>query len=421
MIPDGRPVRAGHEAGVAELPPGTPLRPPSPERSGERAWVAANASAVAAARRRLDGWIRTDGGQPWPVDRLAAGWRGAPVVLDVAGLVDHVDPAPLLDHVLRRADLDRGRLEFAQGSPDHLVLDERQYLQRGRNEPRSVASDVLVGLLEGGATAVLNGVVHHSEPLEQVVECFEVLFGVRIGVNAYLSLPGARGFGPHWDDHDVLIMQVSGAKRWIVEAPEPEVPLRGYTPERTSGRDVLEVDLRAGTGLWVPRGFGHRTESGPGLSSHLTIYVRSLYGTDLVEPLLRSTVDRGGPPLDEDELARAWADAVDARAVAGLVASHRARLAPRRRGSFGALCELLQGRRDGLRISSSNPGLLWVADGDEPAVAMAGRLVGCDPATDELLGALGPVGTLPAADVGDVWPQLEALLGSELLFVERDR
>ena len=35
--------------------------------------------------------------------------------------------------------------------------------------------------------------------------------------NAYLTPPYGQGYLPHWDNHEVFILQVMGSKRWNIE------------------------------------------------------------------------------------------------------------------------------------------------------------------------------------------------------------
>ena len=48
--------------------------------------------------------------------------------------------------------------------------------------------------------------------------------GINTQVNAYLSFSKGGAFKPHWDIHDVLVVQVHGNKRWRIwnaEVPHP--------------------------------------------------------------------------------------------------------------------------------------------------------------------------------------------------------
>ena len=83
------------------------------------------------------------------------------------------------------------------------------------------------------------------------------------------------GLAPHYDDHCVLAMQLSGAKRWRVQQrPMRELPpLREQTmsppPHACAARGAIaagefECVLRAGDVLYVPRGHVHACVGGEG-------------------------------------------------------------------------------------------------------------------------------------------------------------
>jgi bifunctional lysine-specific demethylase and histidyl-hydroxylase NO66 len=94
-------------------------------------------------------------------------------------------------------------------------------------------------------------------------------------VNAYVTPPKSQGFLAHYDDHDVLILQIEGAKTWRVYGPEADVP-----PRLLPLRDRFSVDglpepndlwLQAGDVLYLPRGQVHAAEAQEEPSIHLTI------------------------------------------------------------------------------------------------------------------------------------------------------
>jgi ribosomal protein L16 Arg81 hydroxylase len=45
-----------------------------------------------------------------------------------------------------------------------------------------------------------------------------------VKANIYLTPSGTQGFPPHSDCHDLLVLQISGAKEWLIR-PEPVIPL----------------------------------------------------------------------------------------------------------------------------------------------------------------------------------------------------
>nr|WP_179769448.1 cupin domain-containing protein [Streptomonospora nanhaiensis] len=52
----------------------------------------------------------------------------------------------------------------------------------------------------------------------------------RVQVNAYASWTSVQGFGVHWDDHGVIVVQVSGRKRWRIYGFTRHAPL--YSDQR---------------------------------------------------------------------------------------------------------------------------------------------------------------------------------------------
>lgn len=99
-----------------------------------------------------------------------------------------------------------------------------------------------------------------------------------VGANLYITPGGVRAFPPHFDNHDVIVLQLVGNRAWNVWNPTPEqtLPLeRDFVKLKRSelGPNDHRFELRRGDSLYLPRGFVHEGEAPSGLSVHLTINV----------------------------------------------------------------------------------------------------------------------------------------------------
>lgn len=106
-----------------------------------------------------------------------------------------------------------------------------------------------------------------------------------VQVNAYASWTSREGFGVHWDDHDVIVVQVSGVKRWRVYGPTRLAPLhRDVVFDDTPPEQPIDAfTLRAGDVLHVPRGWWHAAAASEGEPSlHLTCGLATHTGVDLL-------------------------------------------------------------------------------------------------------------------------------------------
>src|SRR5262249_6344807 len=87
--------------------------------------------------------------------------------------------------------------------------------------------------IEGGATLVLQALHHTHPPLAAFCRDLEATLGHPAQANAYFTPRHSQGLPVHHDTHEVLCLQVSGSKRWLVYEPVLELPLRNqrYRPE----------------------------------------------------------------------------------------------------------------------------------------------------------------------------------------------
>jgi bifunctional lysine-specific demethylase and histidyl-hydroxylase NO66 len=145
-----------------------------------------------------------------------------------------------------------------------------------------------------GATIVLQG-LHRSWPaLRAFTRRLVAELGHPAQVKAYITPESSRGFDPHYDVHDVFVLQVSGEKHWLVHAPVREHPradepwsLRRPAVEARAGeKPVIDVIMRPGDALYLPSGWLHSAVARHGTSIHLTIGVAALTGADVVRELV---------------------------------------------------------------------------------------------------------------------------------------
>ena len=158
---------------------------------------------------------------------------------------------------------------------------------------------------EHGATIVLQALHLYHPPLARFCRGLEQELGQRAQTNAYYTPRSAQGFAVHHDTHDVFCVQVAGEKRWLVYPPLLELPLpdQNYTAELGEpGAPVLDVTLRAGDTLYLPRGWLHQAMTSDSHSLHLTVGLAAYTWFDALEAALEETA-RG-----EVELRRSMAE-----------------------------------------------------------------------------------------------------------------
>ncbi len=143
----------------------------------------------------------------------------------------------------------------------------------GRLDVDSVRND-----FANGYTIVLDGVERHVRAITSLSHSIEVELNFPVKVNVYITPPVSQGLVPHYDTHDVLVLQVLGSKIWHlydgVVVPPREI-------QRNKNKivaidDLLPpTDLRldAGDVLYLPRGRFHAAETTSEPSIHLTVAI----------------------------------------------------------------------------------------------------------------------------------------------------
>ncbi len=126
-----------------------------------------------------------------------------------------------------------------------------------------------------GATIILPQLHYADGKLFSFCLAMEREFGARVQTNVYLTPPSAHGFGIHYDNHDVFVIQIAGAKEWEIYGDRDGLPFRGEGFRKgvdETGELKETFVLNAGECLYVPRGTAHRAPNhGDEPSLHITV------------------------------------------------------------------------------------------------------------------------------------------------------
>ena len=144
-----------------------------------------------------------------------------------------------------------------------------------------------------------------------------VVLGKPVRANAYFTPPRAQGLDPHYDDHDVLVLQLHGSKRWRIhqEVKWPRRPMAGALPREFIKAAPQDLTLTPGDVLYLPRGFVHEAASMETASLHLTLSVQAATWANVFERLVE--LDEGlSEPLPVGFWTGAAAQASDRATVA---------------------------------------------------------------------------------------------------------
>jgi len=145
-----------------------------------------------------------------------------------------------------------------------------------------------------GITLVLDQLQEREPKLRLLCKVLEQQLGYRFQTNCYLTPPNGAGFTPHWDNHDVFVLQVFGSKHWKVERTRRRLPGKTEGMSESEGREIRpgadSLTLHQGDALYIPRGFVHAAECGSEPSLHITLGLNVYTWEDLLHAAIKGIV-----------------------------------------------------------------------------------------------------------------------------------
>jgi Cupin superfamily protein len=221
------------------------------------------------------------------------GWNGADGLgkrfvrgkIDVDLCARLLTPIRLLELIMRRSMSPYHLKCLSNGvdvNPDTYLAMTAE--RRGRTVPmvnmRQVGS-----LLQSGCTFVIPEVNTYDATMDIACRAMQWWCREVVQVNCYLTTGETSGFKLHWDDHDVIVVQLAGTKSWEVRGPSRPAPM--YRDEGLNldppDETIWQGALYPGQVMHVPRGFWHqatRAEHGEGYSLHATFGMTKRTGVD---------------------------------------------------------------------------------------------------------------------------------------------
>ncbi|MFH9244422.1 JmjC domain-containing protein [Streptomyces lydicus] len=231
------------------------------------------------------------------VNDLLTTWPDEPRVYErgVTGLDEMLSAQKLQEYVFSGcvpAD------EIAVVKAPNPSLNRAAFTSNGRTDPLK-----LWKLFRNGHTIRMGNLQRVVPYLAGASRTIQEETGYSNYVHAFLTPPGNQGLRHHWDQQMAVIVQVSGIKRWQLWRPPVDAPMRehnesfrvwrdDFVPKWEAAGPDLEVDLKAGHSLLLPRGWVHNPRVGDvgEPSVHLTFALRERTPYWLVEKLVAGAI-----------------------------------------------------------------------------------------------------------------------------------
>jgi ribosomal protein L16 Arg81 hydroxylase len=207
-------------------------------------------------------------------------WEKRPLVIKRA------NPA-YFDKLLTLNDVDHVITALDRGFPNITLKDAKRALSASDYTVDGKALDVtrVYQLFQEGATITLAYLDTVLPTLALFCRSLETEFSCPFQTNIYLTPAKAQGAKPHYDTHDVFVLQVSGSKKWQIYGTPVELPLPGQDFDAAShqlGELTQEFELQPGDVAYIPRGVAHDAHSTDLTSLHITAGILRYTWADLL-------------------------------------------------------------------------------------------------------------------------------------------
>lgn len=224
-------------------------------------------------------------------------WERKPLHLsrDDAHYYDRVLTNADLDSVISSGDLRYPAIQLARNG-SYIAAEAYTRNIRHGSESFNGVPDLrkIQSEYNSGATVVLPALQRTWAPLGRLCAALEDQFSHPVHANVYLTPGDTPGFTPHYDTHEVLVLQIAGSKRWRVFEPAAPLPHRSqpFTPiGYRLPAPLHELELKPGDLLYLPRGYVHAAHSSHGHSAHVTIGITVYTWVELIAELANSAKD----------------------------------------------------------------------------------------------------------------------------------
>jgi hypothetical protein len=177
---------------------------------------------------------------------------------------------------------------------DMLVLPS---LSRRR---RRLSSENLQKVGHQGVSMVVNRIQERVPAIAALNAMLERHYRCMSWTNCYASFRRDGAFPPHRDEHDVLVLQLHGEKRWLFHGAGAGEPSDTFPDPARLPPPEAEILLRPGDIMFVPRGEVHRAEVVGEDSLHLSVALLHARGGDVLRWL--ADLADGQPAGGEDVL-----------------------------------------------------------------------------------------------------------------------
>lgn len=163
------------------------------------------------------------------------------------------------------------------------------YSQTGDRTPH-INRHQLYKCLEDGATLVLDRCQSFFDNVDNVRKWLSSQLECSCSANLYAAFSSTPSFGLHFDNHDVLAVQLEGVKKWKVYNPTHSYPLEDERSFDFIAPDTdpdFEFDIKPGEAFYLPAGYWHNVSTQSEKSLHITFTIIRPRRIDILNSLLR--------------------------------------------------------------------------------------------------------------------------------------
>ncbi|MFN7981286.1 MAG: cupin domain-containing protein [Vicinamibacterales bacterium] len=178
-------------------------------------------------------------------------------------------------------------------------------MRQGTRVPREwftrdgeIDARALKALLRQPVTLVLLDIANLWRPMRRLVRRLQQQLGHPIICGTIATISQGGAFQPHYDLNDLLLLQISGRKRWRVFAEREVVPnVRNSQAPPPETEPAMSFTMEPGDLLYLPRGVWHDAAADED-SLHVGLHLDSPTGVKFGQSLLRMLED--DPVFAED-------------------------------------------------------------------------------------------------------------------------